>query len=207
MIASLVASTVLGLQQLKPLDFDQVAIQPQRGEEVALIKTSKGDVAVMFFPSVAPKHVDNFKTLVAKGFYNGVRFHRCIPGFMVQCGDPFTKSTAQAASWGTGGHEDENGKRVLVPAEFNSVKHLRGVLSMARSSDPNSASSQFFIMHADYASLDGRYSAFGKVVKGLDVIDEIVKTGQKEGNGAVEANKAVMVINASIQKWPLEGGN
>ena len=201
MIGTLIAATVVGQQTLKPLDFDQVAVQPAVGEEVAVLKTTKGEITVMFFPSVAPKHVENFKSLVSSGFYNGVRFHRCIPGFMIQGGDPLTKSLGQVENWGTGGHEDDKSNRLTVPAEFSAVKHLRGVLSMARSSDPNSASSQFFVMHADYSSLDGKYSAFGKVVKGIEVVDEIVQTGQKERNGKVDTEKTAMILTANLYKW------
>src|SRR5439155_3469914 len=113
--------------------------------------------------------------LAEKGFYNGTKFHRCIPGFMIQGGDPNTKNDAPS-TWGMGGSE----KR--VPAEFSSIKHKRGIVSMARSSDPNSASSQFFIMVADYPSLDNQYSVFGQVTKGMDVADKIVsaKTGQQD---------------------------
>src|SRR5512138_3607913 len=126
----------------------------------AIIETKFGKMVVTFFPDKAPLHVKNFITLAEKGFYNGTTFHRVIPGFMIQGGDP--------AGNGTGG------PGYTIKAEFNDVKHVKGILSMARTRDPNSAGSQFFIMAAPATHLDGQYSAFGKVVEGLEVIDKIV---------------------------------
>jgi peptidyl-prolyl cis-trans isomerase B (cyclophilin B) len=136
-------------------------------DKVAELHTTAGEIDIRFFPDVAPNHVKNFIDLAKSGFYNGTKFHRVIPGFMIQGGDPNTKSDS-GGMWGTGG----SGKN--VNAEFSTVKHKRGIVSMARSSDPNSASSQFFIMVADYPSLDGQYSVFGQVTKGMSVADKIV---------------------------------
>ena len=124
-------------------------------KEVAVLKTSAGEMVVEFWPEVAPKTVENFKTLAKKGFYDGTAFHRVIKGFMIQGGDPLTKDPAKEAMWGTG---DPGYK---VKAEFNDRKHVRGVLSMARSQNPDSAGSQFFICHGDPSFLDGKYTAFG----------------------------------------------
>lgn len=135
--------------------------------KVAELHTSAGQIDIRFFPDVAPGHVKNFLELAQNGFYNGTKFHRVIPGFMIQGGDPNTKG-GDPSLWGTGG----SGRN--IDAEFNSVKHKRGIVSMARSSSPNSASSQFFIMVADYPSLDNQYSVFGQVTKGMDVADKIV---------------------------------
>lgn len=135
--------------------------------KVAEIHTTAGEIDVRFFPDKAPKHVKNFIDLAESGFYNGIKFHRVIPGFMIQGGDPNTKS-GSPDTWGTGGSPNK------VPAEFNDIHHARGILSMARTSDPNSASSQFFIMVADAPSLDNQYSAFGKVIRGMEVADKIV---------------------------------
>jgi cyclophilin family peptidyl-prolyl cis-trans isomerase len=137
-------------------------------DKVAEIHTSAGEIDIRFFPDVAPNHVKNFIDLAQKGFYNGTKFHRIIPGFMVQGGDPNTK-TADTASWGTGGNKGQN-----IKAEFNTVSHKRGIVSMARSNDPNSASSQFFIVVADSPFLDRQYTVFGQVTKGMDVADKIV---------------------------------
>ncbi len=135
--------------------------------EVAIIKTTEGDMVVEFWPDVAPKTVENFKTLAKKGFYDGTCFHRVIKDFMIQGGDPLTKDAAKEAMWGTG---DPGYK---IKAEFNERHHDRGVLSMARSQDPDSAGSQFFICHGNPHFLDRQYTAFGKVIKGDDVLEKI----------------------------------
>ena len=136
--------------------------------KVAEIHTTAGDITIGFFSDKAPNHVRNFIDLAQSGFYNGTKFHRVIPGFMIQGGDPNTK-TADVTTWGRGG----NGSKTLK-AEFNDTPHVRGIVSMARSNDPNSASSQFFICVADARYLDRQYTAFGKVLKGMDVADKIV---------------------------------
>jgi peptidyl-prolyl cis-trans isomerase B (cyclophilin B) len=138
--------------------------------EVAVIKTTEGVMVVEFWPDVAPKTVENFKTLAKKGFYDGTCFHRVIKGFMIQGGDPLTKDASKEAYWGTGGPGH------TVNAEFNDKHHDRGVLSMARSQDPNSAGSQFFICHGTPRFLDHQYTAFGKLIKGDDVLEKIATT-------------------------------
>lgn len=139
-------------------------------DEVAVIKTTAGEMVVEFWPDVAPKTVANFKKLAAEGFYDGTCFHRVIKGFMIQGGDPLTKDASKERMWGTGGPGH------TVKAEFNDRSHTRGVLSMARSQDPNSAGSQFFICHGDPTFLDGQYTAFGKLIKGDDVLEKIATT-------------------------------
>src|SRR5437868_801839 len=129
--------------------------------KIAELHTSMGEIDIRFFPDVAPNHVKNFIDLSEKGFYNGTKFHRVIAGFVIQGGDPNTVSGPRS-TWGTGG----SGKN--VPAEFNSIHHSRGILSMARSNNPNSASSQFFICVADVGQLDNQYTVFGEVTKGMD---------------------------------------
>jgi len=136
-------------------------------DKVAELHTSSGEIDIRFFPDVAPNHVRNFIDLAEKGFYNGTKFHRVIPGFMVQGGDPNTVS-GDPSTWGTGGSPNR------VKAEFSSIHHRRGIVSMARTSDPDSASSQFFLMVAEAPSLDNQYSVFGEVTKGMDVVDKIV---------------------------------
>src|SRR6266404_4066091 len=135
--------------------------------EVAVIKTTEGDMVVQFWPDVAPKTVENFKALAKKGFYDGTCFHRVIKDFMIQGGDPLTKDPSKESAWGTG---DPGYK---VKAEFNDHHHDRGVLSMARSQDPDSAGSQFFICHGTPLFLDHQYTAFGKLIKGDDVLEKI----------------------------------
>src|SRR5688500_3918362 len=127
---------------------------------IATIETEAGTMVAELYPKIAPQTVNSFVFLAKEGFYEGVIFHRVIPGFMIQGGDP--------TGTGTGG------PGYSVPAEFNDTKHERGILSMARSQDPNSAGSQFFVMHAAYPSLDGKYTVFGKVTKGIETVDKIV---------------------------------
>jgi peptidyl-prolyl cis-trans isomerase B (cyclophilin B) len=140
------------------------AAHAQDAKEVAVLKTSAGEMVVEFWPEVAPKTVENFKKLAKDGFYNGTAFHRIIKGFMIQGGDPLTKDASQEARWGTG---DPGYK---IKAEFNERKHERGVLSMARSANPDSAGCQFFICLDAAPFLDGKYTTFGKVIKGEDVL-------------------------------------
>src|ERR1043165_6955435 len=143
-------------------------------KEVAVINTTMGQMVLEFWPDVAPKHVENFKKLGKPGFYDGTAFHRVINGFMIQGGDPNTKDESKRGQWGQGGP----GYR--VNAEFNNRKHTRGVLSMARSRDPNSAGSQFFICLADAPHLDNQYTAFGKLIKGDDVLSKIGDVAKDE---------------------------
>lgn len=139
-------------------------------EEAAIIETSKGDIVVEFWPDVAPKTVAQFKKLAKSGFFDGTAFHRIIQGFMAQGGDPLTKDPSKESAWGTGGSGTK------LPAEFNSRKHTRGVLSMARSLDPNSADSQFFLMFAPAPHLDGQYTGFGKMISGEETLAKIEAT-------------------------------
>ena len=135
---------------------------------IATLQTDMGDIQIKFFYDKAPKHVENFVDLASKGFYDGTLFHRVIPGFMIQGGDPNTKKPEDPAHpYGTGGSENR------LKAEFNDTQHNRGIVSMARSADPNSASSQFFIVVKDSRFLDGQYSAFGEVISGMEVADKI----------------------------------
>ena len=138
--------------------------------EVAVIKTTEGEMVAELWSDVAPKTVDNFKTLARKGFYDGTAFHRIIKGFMIQGGDPLTKDPPAESRWGTG---DPGYK---IKAEFNDRPHVKGVLSMARSQSPDSAGSQFFIVLDQAPHLDHKYTAFGKVIKGEDVLEKIGNT-------------------------------
>jgi peptidyl-prolyl cis-trans isomerase B (cyclophilin B) len=149
-------------------------------KEVAVIKTSEGEMVLEFWPDVAPGHVENFKKLANQGFYDGTCFHRVIKGFMIQGGDPLTKDEANQSRWGTG---DPGYK---IKAEFNDKPHVRGVLSMARSNDPNSAGSQFFICHGAPRFLDKQYTAFGKLIKGDDVLEKIATTPTRPGDRPVK---------------------
>jgi len=139
-------------------------------EEVAVLKFKDyGEIVFEFLPDLAPKTVENFKKLANDKFYDGTKSHRIIPGFMVQLGDPLTKNDTMEARWGTG---DPGYK---IKAEFNATKHVKGIVSMARSRDPDSAGCQFFICFAEASHLDRQYTAFAKVTKGLDVLEKLEK--------------------------------
>ena len=134
----------------------------------AILKTKFGEMEIVLFPDLAPKHVESFVKLAKSGFYNGTIFHRVIPGFMIQGGDPLTKDPSNRSKYGTGG------PGYTLPAEFSRVPHEKGILSAARTADPNSAGSQFFIMVDKAPHLDGQYTIFGEVVKGVELADTIV---------------------------------
>ena len=140
----------------------------------AIIKTKFGDMHIKFYPDVAPKHVENFIKLAKSGFYDGTIFHRVIPGFMIQGGDSNTKNSLRKDTYGQGGPKDEKGNPVLLKAEFNDTPHKRGIVSMARANEPDTAGSQFFIVVEPSHFLDGKYTAFGEVTRGLGVADKIV---------------------------------
>jgi len=137
--------------------------------KVAVIETNSGNMIIEFFPDDAPKTVANFINLTENGFYDGTKFHRIIPNFMIQGGDPLSKDVNSIQNWGTGNSGN------TIDAEFNSIKHMRGIISMARSANPNSASSQFFIVHKDSTFLDKQYTVFGRLLtqESYDVLDSI----------------------------------
>jgi len=157
--------------------------------EIAVIETSLGNIEFELLEDVAPGHVKNFKDLAKKGFYDGTIFHRVIPGFMIQGGDPNTKSDDRSNhGMGDPGYS--------IKAEFNDTLHKRGILSMARSQDPNSAGSQFFIVVKAAAFLDGQYTAFGKVLSGMTVADQIVNAPRdRRDNPNERIEMKVKVIN------------
>ena len=138
--------------------------------EVAVIKTSEGDMVVQFWADAAPNTIENFKKLARQGFYNGTVFHRIVKGFMIQGGDPNSKDPAKEDRYG------EGGPGYKIKAEFNDHSHERGVISMAREPDPDSAGSQFFICLAPVTRLDHQYTTFGKLIKGDDVLAKIGDT-------------------------------
>ena len=138
-----------------------------KDKEVGIISTEFGDIVIEFFSKKAPNHVKNFKQLASSGFYDGCTFHRVIPGFMIQSGDPNSKDDNRS-------NDGMGGPGYTIDAEFNDIHHDRGIVSMARSQDPNSAGSQFFVVVKDSRFLDWKYTAFGKVIKGMKIADEIV---------------------------------
>jgi peptidyl-prolyl cis-trans isomerase B (cyclophilin B) len=161
--------------------------------EVAVIKTTAGEMVVEFWPDVAPETVANFKKLARTGFYDGTCFHRIVQGFMIQGGDPLTKDADKEAMWGTG---DPGYK---IKAEFNTKSHQRGVLSMARSQDPDSAGSQFFVCLGDASFLDRQYTAFGKLSKGDDVLGKIGETPTVSGGGGEKSKPTVRIGVESVK--------
>ncbi len=168
--------------------------QNKTPSEQAVIKTSYGEMTVAFWPDVAPKTVENFKKLAREGFYDGTAFHRIIKGFMIQGGCPNTKA-GQKGMPGTGG------PGYMIKAEFNTKSHVKGVLSMARSASPDSAGSQFFICHGDARFLDRQYTAFGELVGGVEVLEQIanVPTSGPERSTPIErvALESIRIVEAA----------
>ena len=157
-----------------------------------IIETNHGSIEFKLLPELAPEHVRNFVKLAQSGFYDGTLFHRVIPGFMIQGGDPNTKDPNLKSNWGMGG------PGYNINAEFNSRSHLRGIISMARSQDPNSAGSQFFIVTADSTFLDREYTVFGEVTSGMDVADKIVNL-PRDGNDCPQEEAKMTKVGISDQ--------
>ncbi|UVT15276.1 MAG: peptidylprolyl isomerase [Nitrospira sp.] len=153
-----------------------------------IIKTKFGDIEIKFHSDVAPKHVENFIKLAKSGFYNGTIFHRVIPGFMIQGGDPNTKDTLKKDTYGQGG------PGYTVKAEFSDIPHKRGVVSMARAAEPDTAGSQFFVVVEDSRFLDRKYSVFGEVTKGIGVADKIVNVARDERDNPKERVEMTVTI-------------
>lgn len=161
--------------------------------EVAMIKTSEGTMVVQFWTDAAPQTIENFKKLARAGFYDGTAFHRIVKGFMIQGGDPITKDASKESRFGTGN------AGYTMKAEFNDHLHIRGVISMAREPDPDSASCQFFICLGPARSLDHQYTAFGKLIKGEDVLDKIGDTPVTRNNGGENSKPTKRVVIESIK--------
>jgi len=162
-------------------------------QDVAIIDTNLGEIDIAFYPDKAPGHVKNFIELAKKGFYDGTKFHRVIPGFMIQGGDPNTKDDDRS-------NDGMGGPGYTIKAEFNDISHVRGIVSMARSSDPNSAGSQFFIVVADSKFLDGQYTVFGHVIKGMDVADKIVALPRDQRDNPLPQNPAIIKSVKIVQQ-------
>jgi cyclophilin family peptidyl-prolyl cis-trans isomerase len=153
----------------------------------SIITTKFGNIEIELYSDVAPETVKNFKNLAKNGFYDGLIFHRIVPGFVIQGGDPNTKDLANRNKWGTGGPGWN------IKAEFNKNQHSRGALSMARSQDPNSAGSQFFIVLKDSNFLDGQYTVFGKVTSGIEIVDKIGSLKTDSADAPINAEEAKMI--------------
>ena len=189
LLAAILAVASVNAEEQKPMN---------SAKEVAVIKTSEGEMVAEFWPEVAPNTVENFKKLARSGFYDGTAFHRIVKGFMIQGGDPLTKDPAKESRYGTG---DPGYK---IKAEFNDRSHERGVLSMARSSDPDSAGSQFFICLANVSRLDHQYTTFGKVIKGDDVLGKIGDTEVTTSDSGERSKPTKRVTVESIKIVPAD---
>src|SRR5947209_6009298 len=168
------------------------------GNEVAVIKTSEGDMVIQFWTDAAPNTIENFKKLARSGFYNGTIFHRIVKGFMIQGGDPNSKDPAKEDRYGAGG------PGYKIKAEFNDHSHERGVISMARETDPDSAGSQFFICLAPVTRLDHQYTTFGKLIKGDDVLAKIGDTPVTRNIAGEMSKPTKRVVIESIKIVPAD---
>src|SRR3989441_3637 len=164
--------------------------------EVAIIKTSEGDMVARFWNDAAPNTIENFKKLARSGFYDGTIFHRIVKGFMIQGGDPNSKDTGKETSYG------EGGPGYKIKAEFNDRSHERGVISMARSFDPDSAGSQFFICLASVPRLDHQYTTFGKLIKGDEVLGKIGDMPVTRSSSGENSKPTKRVVIESIKIVP-----
>ncbi|MBN9689392.1 MAG: peptidylprolyl isomerase [Verrucomicrobia bacterium] len=173
--------------------------KPAATDQVAVLKFKDyGDIVLEFWPDVAPKTVENFKKLASEKFYDGTKSHRLIPGFMIQLGDPLTKDANMEARWGTG---DPGYK---IKAEFNNKPHVKGTVSMARSQDPDSAGSQFFICYGPAPHLDRQYTAFATVIQGMDVLDKLEKVPVGGRQGSTPKTPVVLESVTLIPKSELK---
>ncbi len=187
MISILITSSLIGsafaLEQVATQKFTQEEIDKMKNTAVQ-IKTYDGNILIEFYPEDAPNTVNHFLNLVESGYYDGIVFHRIIPGFMIQAGDPNTKDTESDRSlWGSGGSDYQ------IDEEFNTLQHDRGAISMARSQHKDSAGSQFFIVHKDSSFLDGQYTVFGRLVPGtfsIPTLDNIAKIETDERDAPID---------------------
>jgi peptidyl-prolyl cis-trans isomerase B (cyclophilin B) len=189
LIASAVFATEEKKQETSPIN---------SSNEVAIIKTSEGEMVVQFWTDAAPNTVENFKKLARQGFYDGTIFHRIVKGFMIQGGDPNSKDPAKENSYG------EGGPGYNTKAEFNDHSHDRGVISMARGPDPDSAGSQFFICLAPVHRLDHQYTTFGKLIKGQDVLEKIGDTPVTKNSMGEPSKPTKRVVIESIKVLPAD---
>src|SRR5881227_4418139 len=193
LLAVLLSSAMLGGEEKK-----EETSPTNSYNEVAVIKTSEGDMVLQFWTDAAPNTIENFKKLARKGFYDGTIFHRIVKEFMIQGGDPNSKDPAKEDSYGEGG-PDYN-----IKAEFNDHPHERGVISMARGPDPDSAGSQFFICLAPVHRLDHQYTTFGKLIKGQDALEKIGDISTTRNSMGEPSKPTKRVVIESIKLVPAE---
>src|SRR5215510_8936123 len=191
---ALLSTTVFAADEKK----EEMTPPMNSSNEVAVIKTSEGDMVVQFWTDAAPNTVENFKKLARQGFYDGTIFHRIVKGFMIQGGDPNSKDPAKENSYGQGG------PGYNIKAEFNDHGHQRGVISMARGPDPDSAGSQFFICLASVPRLDHQYTTFGKLVKGDDVLEKIGDTSVTKNSMGEPSKPTKRVVIEKIEIVPAD---
>ena len=170
-----------------------VPSSPSGPKEVAVIQTSEGDMVIQFWNDAAPNTVENFKKLARAGFYNGTAFHRIMKGFMIQGGDPLTKDPSKEKQYGEGGPD------YTIKAEFNQHKHERGVISMARETEPDTAGSQFFICLGAISRLDGKYTTFGRLIKGDDVLTRIGDTPVTKNSAGENSKPTKRVVIRDVK--------
>ncbi len=192
-LAALLSSTMFAAEEKK-----EEKTTVNASNEVAVIKTSEGEMVVQFWTDAAPNTIDNFKKLARQGFYDGTIFHRIVKEFMIQGGDPDSKDPAKEESYGQGG------PGYKVKAEFNNHSHQRGVISMARGPDPDSAGSQFFICLAPVPRLDHQYTTFGKLLKGDDVLQKIGDTPVTRNSSGEMSKPTKRVVIESVKIVPAE---
>jgi peptidyl-prolyl cis-trans isomerase B (cyclophilin B) len=192
LLAALLSAVVVAAEEKKE------ALPMNTSNEVAVIKTNEGEMVVQFWTDAAPNTVENFKKLARQGFYDGTIFHRIVKDFMIQGGDPNSKDPAKENSYGQGGPGYQ------IKAEFNDHSHDRGVISMARSSDPDSAGSQFFICLAPVHRLDHQYTTFGKLIKGEDVLEKIGNTPVERNAQGEPSKPTKRIVIESIKLVPAE---
>ncbi len=187
------AETVETVETAEPKSDEPVY---EGNETVVILKTNQGDITVRFFAETSPEHAKNFISHAESGLYTGTLFHRVIPGFMIQGGDPNSKDE-DPNNDGMGGYSYK-GPGTNVAAEFNDIPHTRGILSMARSQNVDSAGSQFFVMHAEYSSLNGKYTVFGEVIDGIEVVDFIANSPR---NNRDRPNEDQLVREVLVEEW------
>src|SRR4051812_29883317 len=191
----IVVLTLVG-SLLAPAETSSGSPKTNASNEVAIIRTSDGDMVVQFWSDAAPKTIENFKKLARSGFYEGTTFHRIMKGFMIQGGDPLTKDPAKEQHYGDGG------PGYKIKAEFNNHRHERGVISMARETEPDTAGSQFFICLAPRPRLDGKYTTFGTLIKGDDVLAKIGNTPVTKNSAGEMSKPTSRVVIQSIKIVP-----